>query len=44
MPVERYELAVNVFAARLDLVICGLHQDQLMQVFFRATFPTWYKK
>lgn len=40
MPVERYELAVNVFAARLDLVICGLHQDQLMQVFFRATFPT----
>lgn len=35
---------VNLFAARLGLIICGLHQDQLMQVLFRATFPTWYKK
>lgn len=35
---EEYDAAVKVFLGRLSLLVCGLHQDQLM-VIFRATLP-----
>ncbi len=38
---EEYEPAAKRFLARLCLIVCGLHQDQLMAV-FRATLPAWY--
>ena len=38
---EEYDAAVKVFLGRLSLLVCGLHQDQLMVV-FRATIPNWY--